>query len=134
MGEKTLTIIKLSATALLIIGILSLTFVVGQNRISEKDQRAINSLEEVLKIKQQKQNCLDNLTALQTEEYLKGVWDYCKTDDEKIKELKSIIDSTINGFEYENIDRLIQEKKDGQIINNTGMTAIEKLEGLLQTE
>lgn len=134
MGEKTLTIIKLSATALLIIGILSFTFVVGQNRISEKDQIAINSLEEVLKIKQQKQNCLDNLTALQTEEYLKGVWDYCKTDDERIKELKNIIDTTINGFEYENIDRLIQEKKDGQIINSTGMTAIEKLEGLLASE
>ena len=134
MGEKTLTIIKLSATALLIIGILSLTFVVGQNRISEKDQIAINSLEEVLKIKQQKQNCLDNLTALQTEEYLKGVWDYCKTDDERIKELKNIIDTTINGFEYENIDRLIQEKKDGQIINSTGMTSIEKLKGLLVSE
>lgn len=134
MTEKTLRLVKIITAVVLILWFIALTFAMEWNHIEEKDQKAIESLKEVLKMKHQKQDCVDNLTALQTEEYLKGVWEYCKTDDEKIKELKDTINNTINGFEYENIDRLIQEKKDVQIINNTWMTAMEKLEGLLQTE
>lgn len=101
----------------------------------EKDQKAIESLQEVLKMKHQKQDCVDNLTALQTEEYLKGVWEYCKTDDEKIKELKDIINNTINGFEYENIDRIVEEKKKEQENQEVKQeSALETFKGLLASE
>jgi hypothetical protein len=73
MTEQTLRIVKIIATVLMVAGFIAFTFAMEWEHTEEKDQKAIESLQEVLKMKHQKQDCVDNLTALQTEEYLKGV-------------------------------------------------------------
>lgn len=131
MNEKTLKIIKIIATSLLILGALAFTLAMGtwKNYTKQTDK-----LTELLELKDTKQQCVDNLTALQTQEYFKWAENHCRENDERIKTLKQELEEMISWYEYENIDRIVEEKRQEKIINDESITAIQKLEGLLASE
>ena len=131
MNEKTLKIIKIISTSLLIIGAIAFTLAMGTGKSYTKET---DKLTELLQLKDTKQQCVDWLTALQTQEYFKGTETYCRENDERIKTLKKELEEMISWYEYENIDRIVEEKRQEKIINDESITAIQKLEGLLASE
>lgn len=130
MNEKTLKIIKIVSTTLLIIGAIAFTLAMGTGKSYTKET---DKLTELLQLKDAKQQCVDWLTALQTQEYFKGTETYCRENDERIKTLKKELEEMISWYEYENIDRIIEEKKDKQTVEQE-TTALQKFEGLLASE
>ena len=127
MTETTNKIIKITSTELLIL-LLSWLLLSGacQSDLTAEDKQVMEELETILIKKHQKQNCLDNLSYLQSVENSKGLL-YCNENDEEIKTKREHLLSHIAGEEYENVDLKIAEK----ISTNTWMDAIEKLSFLL---
>lgn len=125
--EGTTKIIKIISTSLIILGLAGiLLYGACKSELTEEDKQAIQQLEDVLIMKHKKQNCLDNLTYLESMENSKGIL-HCSQDDEDIKTKRESLLAHIRWEEYENVDNKIAEK----VVTNTGMTSIEKLSFLL---
>lgn len=126
METKTTKIMKVIITAVLVCGLcFALLYGACNSELTAEDQQAIKNLESILIQKHQKQNCLDNLTYLQSVENSKWIL-HCNENDEEIKEKRQALFSHISGEEYENIDLKIAEK-----VTDWTWTALEKLSFLL---
>ena len=84
METKTTKIMKVIITAVLVCGLcFALLYGACNSELTAEDQQAIKNLETILIQKHQKQDCLDNLTYLQSVENSKGIL-HCNENDEEI--------------------------------------------------
>ena len=127
MENKKTKIIKIVITAIwvcLLCGIL--LYGSCKSDLTPEDQKAIKDLETILVKKHEKQNCLNNLSYLESIENARGIL-HCNWNDEENKEKRENILNHITWEEYENVDLKIAEK----LSNDTWTTSLEKLSFLL---
>lgn len=131
---------KIIATSLILLGLAWVAIYFTSNRNNDDYNCTADKVGQLAKelylLQYEKQECKDNLSALETIEDYNGVNDKCTKNDSLIEKKKIELGSAYE-FEYMRIDMIVGEKKENKkyeeqmkIIEGT-WTAVEKLMELL---
>lgn len=138
-------ILKIVAVLLIVIGLTSWLFYLWERKdsvlTSTLDTKPLqDEIKEVsaslLMLKQNKQQCKDELNEYQTIAEYKGIQFFCNERDAEIEQLKNRLAAMLT-MPYEQLDANLNDSKQEQqmdmLANGTG-TALEKLTAFLQSE
>lgn len=120
MTKKTIILISTALAVIVALFALWSRATKGNDELNNRNSLISSKWVELSNLKYTKQNCLDNLTYLQSQEQYKWVAVYCNEWDEQIKQLKEELNTLLTN-DYEIVDKTIKEKE----VND--MTATEKL-------
>lgn len=109
MNETT----KIIKIVCVILALIWLCWIILASGTSTKISEAQTTVKELIQLKEQKEECRNSLSYLETIEDYKGFL-HCGENDERIKELKNILQETLIN-EYEKVDNIIMQKQLEQI-------------------